>query len=622
MLFDTQFALTQQVTPCETSQIDTALTHVESIKYNDYQKVIELSQSILLCAQKLEYWRGMSQSYCLIAWGYLRQSDFASASGQARQALSIARAHHLLMEEANACSVLGAVYYSVGDEAAAVEMCLRQITIGKELGEKAVEASGTADLGSIFLGTDNADQGLKLIKDSLKTFDELHLPHEKYFYLLDMAHYMDKWGDKTQAYSLYESALELGITYNITEAISVSLNGMARAKARMGDHKTAFEMLEQALNATYSSKSALTADTLTVIAEIQAQQNQWDVAIGLYVQALEIAAHTNNLKVLIEANSALSDIYEVQGDYQKALLYCRDMQRANEKLFNENTRSRMQILNVLYETERATEEAQLNQVLLEAAEQALREYKDSEAERIETERLRVKLAQERELSDLKERIMTRISHEFRTPLSIIRTSTELVTRYGDKLTEEKRREYFDRISEQFVVIEKQLNDISAVMHTKSTQVADVRHLVNLAALSESAVQIARNQTKKDNPIELDLQAVDRDVWVAQPLLHAVLSHLLANALKFSQDTIRLKIQLIQDILRIVVEDRGIGIPESEQKRVFEPLVRGTNVEDIRGSGLGLTIVRDYVELLQGKIELTSEVHKGTRVVVTIPLTPE
>ena len=68
----------------------------------------------------------------------------------------------------------------------------------------------------------------------------------------------------------------------------------------------------------------------------------------------------------------------------------------------------------------------------------------------------------------------------------------------------------------------------------------------------------------------------------------------------------------------MVEDKGIGIPLSEQSRVFEPLIRGSNIDEVRGSGLGLTIVRDYVELLQGQIDLSSEVNVGTRISISIP----
>lgn len=605
---------------CDTAQVDAMLSHIESVMNTDYKAVIALSQQTLACSEELAYWRGISMSHYFAAWAHLRLNDYAAASKPAQQALMVAQEYDLAIQEAYACSALGAVYSYVGDEAISTEYFLKQLKIAEEHNHPLLTAYALGDLGSAYLEMGETDKGISLIEKSLKIFDDNNASLDKYLSLLNIADFRAETEDHSLAYTLYEEILELGQTHKITEAIISALNGMAYIKGKLQDFDKALELLEQSYVVATASDSLLTGEILVITGNIYCEQKRLDAAIEKYTQGLEIATRAENWQVMLDADSCLATLYETRGDYQKALQHYRAFQAAKEKSFNERSRSRMQILSALYETETAHKEAQINLLRSEAAERALSEYKQTEAERLEMERLRGSLDQERELAALKERILTRISHEFRTPLSIIRTSTELVTRYAAKLSEEKRQEYYDRISEQFAAIEKQLNDISAVLHAKSSRITGTRQHVNLAALSESAVQMARNQTKSSSKIELDLQAVNREIWVEQSLLQAILTHLLSNALKFSQEPVTLRLQIVHDILRVIVEDKGIGIPANEQAKVFEPLVRGTNIDEVRGSGLGLTIVRDYVDLLQGQIDLTSEVNKGTRVMVTIPLT--
>lgn len=604
---------------CDIAQVDTTLLHIESLINSHYKAVIVLGQQTLACSQKLEYWRGISKSHYFIAWGYLRQNDYAAASKPAQQALLVAQEHHLPIEEAYACSALGAVYSYMGDEALAVEYFLQQLKIAEENQHKLLTAYAQGDLGGAYVNMGETDKGIPLIEKSLKAYDDMNAPEEKYICLSVIAALRDEQGDPALAYALYKEILQLGQAHNTPEAIIGALNGMARTAGRLQKFDNALEMLERSLAVANQSDSMLTSEILVLTGNIYCEQKRFEAAVEKYMQGLEIATRTENWQVMLNAHSCLASLYEGQGDYQKALHHYRTFQAVKEKSFNERSQIRMQILSALYETETAHREIQLHMLRSEAAERALNEYKQNEAERLEMERLRGTLGQERELAALKERILTRISHEFRTPLSIIRTSTELVTRYADKMSDQKRQEYYDRISEQFAAIEKQLHDISAVLRAKSSAIAGTRQHVNLAALTESAVQMARTQTRKNNPVILDLQGVNREIWIEQSLLQAILTHLVSNALKFSHETITFKVHLIQNLLRIVIKDKGIGIPGSELDRVFEPLVRGSNIDEVRGSGLGLTIVRDYVELLQGKIDLSSEVNKGTRVVITIPL---
>jgi signal transduction histidine kinase len=99
-----------------------------------------------------------------------------------------------------------------------------------------------------------------------------------------------------------------------------------------------------------------------------------------------------------------------------------------------------------------------------------------------------------------------------------------------------------------------------------------------------------------------------------------MTNLLSNALKFSSAPVKFNVTANNNLLLVQIDDRGIGIPDDEQEKVFETLYRASNNDEVRGNGLGLTIVRDYVTLIGGTIRLQSKLNEGTQVTVSIPLT--
>jgi two-component system sensor kinase FixL len=138
---------------------------------------------------------------------------------------------------------------------------------------------------------------------------------------------------------------------------------------------------------------------------------------------------------------------------------------------------------------------------------------------------------------------------------------------------------------------------------------------------EEIVDQAHGLLKKGQKLDHIDELETEHLCLDKQLLKNIMLNLLSNAIKYSEegDTIFCRSYLENDDLVIEVKDEGIGIPKEEQKHLFTRFFRAKNVENIKGTGLGLNIVRNYVELMDGKINFTSEEGKGSTFIVTIPL---
>ncbi len=605
--------------PNPIEHVDGLLDQVENVRHADYQQAILIASEAHRIAVNANYPRGVAKSLYHIADGYLRLGNYASASTPAQQALMTARENSLAIEEAYALSSLGAVYAYLGDEAEAMNLFFQQLEIAQQHHHLTLMGYAFGDLGSLYLRSDDYHQGLELIAKSNQIFDELGHEEEKYFWYFEVGSFYMRDGNFLKAYKTFEAMHELGQRKEIVEAKILGLTGMARAKSELHEYVNAHIYLDEALSIVRQTGSMLECEVLMEQGKTYLLQKRYDIAIEAFSLALKLATKTDNWNILLEAQRLLCEVYEKTDNLKLALYHNRAYHEARDKNFNDRSYGRTQALRALYEIETVRKEAEIHQLRSEAAERELKEYKEAESRRLEFERLKVTLDKERELVTLKDRILMRLSHEFRTPLAIIRTSTEILTRYADRLTEEKRQVYQGRIDEQFKVIEKHLSDIGMILKTDQQDISNAKDEVSLDYLGKLAIREAQGQLGVSDRIDLTISSNANTIWTEKLILLEVMTNLLSNALKFSEGRVSFNVKATTENLTFEIRDSGIGIPQNEQEKVFEALYRASNNDEVRGNGLGLSIVRDYVMLIGGSIRLQSAVNQGTLVSVSIPL---
>ncbi len=247
------------------------------------------------------------------------------------------------------------------------------------------------------------------------------------------------------------------------------------------------------------------------------------------------------------------------------------------------------------------------------------ERKQMEDLLLEKQKLQTSIEKEYELSQLKTRMMERIAHEFRTPLSVIQSVSESLIHYHDRLMPEKREEKGEVIKDQIRRITSMLDEIAQVLRSTdsnhlSQQMTDLCVLCRRIALGLSASLKLPDKYQLELPEHLNA-LIDRRIFEDS------LTHIMLNAARYSApaDPVTVRLAQTADCIELRVIDHGIGIRPDELSRIFEPFFRGSNINERGGLGVGLTIARAAIEAHGGTIRVESEMGKGTTVIVTLPV---
>lgn len=249
------------------------------------------------------------------------------------------------------------------------------------------------------------------------------------------------------------------------------------------------------------------------------------------------------------------------------------------------------------------------------------ERKRMEQAMLEHSTLRANFQKEVELSQLKSKMMQRIAHEFRTPLSTIQLSAQMIERYNERMSAADRAVRVDHIIRQTKHLTRLLEDISLVVQAKSHRVALTRYQFDLQQLCAALIDDIRGGSGAEREWHFTIAPEAHVVSADARLVSLILQNLLSNAVKFSESGSRIEViaTLENDLLVLSVQDQGIGIIVDEQEQVFEPFYRGSNFDERPGMGLGLSIVRDAVDQHEGEMLLHSAPGAGTTVIVKLPV---
>jgi PAS domain S-box-containing protein len=231
------------------------------------------------------------------------------------------------------------------------------------------------------------------------------------------------------------------------------------------------------------------------------------------------------------------------------------------------------------------------------------------------------LKKEQELNELKSRFVAMASHEFRTPLSAIQTSAILIGRQNEPGKEQKREKYVAQIKrnvKQLVVI---LNDFLSLSKLEEGKVTANKVTFDFVALAKVLIEEVSLTKKTGKNIILSAPDVPVLLNLDPKLVRRILMNLLSNAIKYSPENtdIHIKIKECNQFISLEVQNKGIGIPEEEQDKLFERFFRAKNVQDIEGTGLGLHIIKQFVDLMSGTIDFKSKPNKGATFLVKLPI---
>ena len=230
------------------------------------------------------------------------------------------------------------------------------------------------------------------------------------------------------------------------------------------------------------------------------------------------------------------------------------------------------------------------------------------------------LDKERQLNEIKSRFVSMASHEFRTPLSTVLSSASLLSKYKAGEEQEKRDKHIQRIKNSVNHLNDILEDFLSLGKLNEGKVDKIADQVCLKEVILETMDEMRGILKKDQYFDFQCDS-DCNACTDKKLFKNVLINLISNASKFSDEGKKILISSIveEDNVVVSVADEGIGISEEDQQHLFSSFFRGANATNIQGTGLGLHIVKNYIDLLGGEVGLKSRLNTGTTITFTIPV---
>ena len=237
-----------------------------------------------------------------------------------------------------------------------------------------------------------------------------------------------------------------------------------------------------------------------------------------------------------------------------------------------------------------------------------------------TKELNEALQQEKIISEMKSAFVSMASHEFRTPLTSILSSTILIGKYNDLKESSKVERHVERIKSSVNQLTNILEDFLSMEKLERGIVETSKENFDLKTFFIDTIDECNWMLKKNQNINY-VQKSPIDVSMDKKIFRNMLLNLISNATKYSETDIEIRAYTKKTSLYIDIEDKGIGIPEHEHKYLFTKFFRAKNVTNIQGTGLGLSIVKHYVDLLEGNITFKSKLGEGSTFKLMFPLDP-
>lgn len=247
--------------------------------------------------------------------------------------------------------------------------------------------------------------------------------------------------------------------------------------------------------------------------------------------------------------------------------------------------------------------------------------RDEINKRVEAEtQLKDALKKEQELNELKTKFLSLVSHEFKTPLSGILTSSMLLKKYHLAKQQDKRNKHIETITNKVHYLNNILNDFLSIERLESSNINYKFTTFNLSKIVNEVVYNANMLLKSGQKINISPNTNEYVLYQDEKILEIILSNLLYNSIKYSLENTTIDLEIYQDTESTIFKfiDEGIGIPTKDQKFIFNRYFRAENVLNTQGTGIGLNIVKSHIENLGGSIDFESKENKGTTFIVKLP----
>lgn len=617
--------------------------------YNNMAKIYSEIAEFDLSIENLEYSMNLRKELGDTK-GYIRTIENVGKvyeqQGKLTLALEKYQECHKLAEEIDdqfsiqvALNNIGVVHYNINDYESALKYLGDSLSINKKIGEKKNEAKLLLNIGIIHFIRENYPMALEYCRVCLKINSELNDKPQMAVVYNNIGNIYLKMEDYFAALKNYNDALKIRTELGILPAIASSLYTIGTLYLTIADFPKAFDHLIKSLELQKKTGNKLgEVKTLQAVGELMSKvpkdsnYNFPMSEIECLTSALDLAKEFTEIDVEAKLHQQLSESYKFIQEYQKALEHYEDFFDLKTQMLKIEAEEKIKNLQLMSEIKQARLEAENYRLQNEELElrvqdrtKQLYETNDQLKQEIDNRykielELEKALKKEKEFLNAKSDFVQMMSHEFRTPMTVILSSSELLLH--PKLDEEKKQRLIDRIRKTVKNTTEILDSILLVeKHTEfAHEPTDAIEVVNMS--KQICEELASSYMNKH------IVTVTSDYDEVYAKIHAIgyrhiITHLVNNALKYSPEGEEIIVSVSQneDVVTLSVADNGIGIPEKERAIIFEAFRRGENQLQgtVSGVGLGLYIVKQILDIINGKVFFTSEVGKGSTFFVELPI---
>jgi len=608
------------------------------LKSTDPEKALKYGQSALALGKKIGYSKGIANSLNFIGVIYYIQSNYPQALDYYMQSLEIQKEIGYKKGIGYAYNNIGNIYFDQTDYSKALEFYLKSLMIQEEIKNKKGIITASANVGLIYTVQGNYIHALEYYQKSLKGAEEINDKELVASMMSNIGliyYYLDNM-DKALEYFFH--SLKYARDAGAKNIEAADFNNIGDVYKSLGHLQSALEYYNKTLsiNKKIDDKKGIAFGYLS-LGGVYRSMKDFQKAQNYFDSCLFEAKQIRDRDKIKDCYKNKAEIYAATGDFTNAY-QCHQMYfLENDSIFNEESNRHLLELQTKYETGKKEQE-----ILILTKEKEVQELVLNKNRIImyaflagfvlvlviifivlKAYRAKRKLLQkEMELNLLKTQFVSLVTHEFRTPLAGIISSTQLLEKYYETWSPGERANFFEQIGDAVEQIKLMLEKTSVIGKDQAGKLSfnpKKIHFENFCIrLKDEAMAHFGDKAR----VNVTANSNIGEVLADRELLRHIIVNLLSNAIKYSPETSAADFiidELPGNMVKITIQDKGIGIPEEDLKHIFEEFHRCSNADDFKGTGLGMSIVKRCVDIYNGEIEIKSEGGKGTRVCVTIPL---
>ncbi len=552
----------------------------------------------------------MRNVYQLKSNSYLQTGDYKKSQEYMNKALILINPEKNKKDYSSLLNNLGMLYKRQGRFADALETLQKSLRIREELGEKETISTTYSNIAVIYLALNKLADAEDYLQKSIDIKREVGDIRGLSISLNNMGNIYNRRNDYSTAINYYNESLELKQEINEVKGIAVISNNIGAIYIATGNYELAREYLYKSLELREKLGDMYGKVVTSLnIGDSYLKEGMLERANDYFQIVVNLSREIGAKDQLINCYKSLSDLEAERKNFERALEYSNLMGEMKDEIFNETLSDRIAQTRSEFELDQKERENELVRT------------KNRELEKL-NHTLEVLNIELNEAVDSKSRFMSIIAHDLRTPLHNINLVADFIEQTRDSISREELIEKFGKVKSASNRVTELLNNLLEWARCQTGRITFSPELVSLKELVNESFDYLKASAEKKK-VDFIFSNDDIRIQADVNMMKTVFRNLMTNALKFSHpgDEVRLHWEVKDRSVIISLRDEGVGIPEEKIPDLFSATkaytTNGTRLE--KGSGLGLVLVKDFVDMHKGDISVDSEVDKGTCFIIRLPL---